>query len=186
MNIHKKSYRENSDLSSTTFYSIESGAGFTIIEILIVLAISSILLTFGTISLLSFRSQQNLDNESKSLVALLTRARNNSLHGDSDSRWGVWITNPLDTPAEYTLFQVDETLIASSTYTNIPGTVFERKIFKGGLNVILPEVNTVTDIVFAKRTGLPNASTSLIIQASNNSGPQKTITVSANGLVDYH
>src|SRR3989344_5489870 len=71
-----------------TTYNIQNG-GFTIIEIIIVIAIFSILAASGATPLLFLKNKNALVNAAEGSVSLLAEARARTLSSKSASRYGV-------------------------------------------------------------------------------------------------
>lgn len=165
---------------------LKTSVGFTFIEVLVVLGITSILLVIGTLSMFSYIGRQNLESETRAIVAMMREAQSKAMGQDSESRWGVFMQNNAGSERDYyIIFQVDEALIASSTYTDIPGTSLERKTMRSNVEFASPEAGTSTQILFAKVSGLPNASTTIVLQKFNDPATQKTIFISGVGKIDY-
>lgn len=160
--------------------------GFTLIEVLLVMGITSILLVMGAINMLGYIGSQNLESETRSVVALLRDAQSKSMSQEEESRWGVYLyNNPGDERDYYAIFQADEALVASSTYSGVPGTTLERKTMRSNIEFISPDTATSTVIIFSKVSGLPSASTTAILQRVDNASSQKTVYISGNGKIDY-
>lgn len=166
------------------FLSREKAAGFTLIEILIALAIGAIVLTVGAVNLASFRAQQNLESEARAITALLISARDKSASQESESRWGVFFENKVSQRDAYALFQVDENLFASSSYSQIPGTATDQRTVRSGIEFRSPQNGSSTSIVFSKVYGLPQSSTTIEIETSSGQD-YKTIFISGNGRITY-
>lgn len=79
--------------------------GFTLVEVLIVTGIVAILATFTALSLVGFRSGQNLEFDAERIVAVLKMAQQNSILQEEESEWGVCLRDPLTQPY-YELYKV--------------------------------------------------------------------------------
>lgn len=160
-------------------------SGFTLIEFLMVMGIISVLLVMGSVSMLSYIANQNLDSETRAIIAFLRDAQTRAAGQDNESRWGVYVLNNATGRDSYTIFQADEALVASTTYVAVPGTALEQKTMRSNVELITPVEASSTVILFSKVSGLPNASTSLILQRAGNASSQRTIFISGNGKIDY-
>ncbi len=156
--------------------------GFTFVELLITITVAIIILTVGAINLIGFFNQQSLTREAQSLTALLITARERASGQDSQTRWGVFIQNNITSRDTYTLFEVDEVLLASSSYMGLPGTAAEIRTVRPNIEFANPLTGSSTPIVFQKITGLPTASTTIAFY--NNAGG-RLIFISSNGRIDY-
>lgn len=160
---------------------LKTGAGFTFIEVLIVMGLVSVLLVMGIMSMLSYIGKQNLESEARAVIALMRDAQSKSMAQEADSRWGVYISNQSDPTRDfYVLFQE-----ASSSPDEVPGVTIERKTVRANIEFGSPVEGATTSILFAKISGLPSASTTVVIQKGNDSSDQKTIYISGNGKLDY-
>lgn len=159
--------------------------GFTLIEVLIVMGITSILLVMGAMSMLSYVGSQNLESETRSIIALLRDAQTRSAGQDNESRWGVYFRNNTGDRDSYYIFQADEVLVSSSTYTDVPGTTLEQRTMRSNVEFVTPETASSTSVIFAKVSGLPNASTSIVLQKTGDSSNQRTVLIGGNGKIDY-
>ncbi|MDO8602034.1 MAG: prepilin-type N-terminal cleavage/methylation domain-containing protein [bacterium] len=169
-----------------TRYKLHASRAFTLIEILLVLGITAILLVIGTISMLGYVGRQNLESEARAITALMRDAQSKSMGQYNDNRWGVYLYNSVGSERDFSvIFQADETLVASSTYLDVPGTSLERKTMRPDIEFVSPAESTTTIVLFSKVSGLPNASTSVILQKDGDSSNQKTIFISGNGKIDY-
>lgn len=160
--------------------------GFTLIELLLVMGITSILMVMGVISMLGYVGNQNLESETRAILALMRDAQSKSMAQQNDSRWGVYLQNNVSpTRDTYTIFQADEALVASTTYIGIPGTTLESRTMRSNVAFASPAEATTTTVLFTKISGQPNASTTVILQKIGDASSQKTIFISGNGKLDY-
>lgn len=140
--------------------------GFTLVEILIVIGISALLLSLGTMSLYGFHSSQTVDNEARRLVSVLKSAQEKSIGQDGGSAWGVSFPGN----NSYTLFRGSDSLVTETHTLKSPLTMT--------LNVI------TSNVIFSKATGKPTPAGSIELfdgVAANN----KTVTISPQGKIDY-
>jgi prepilin-type N-terminal cleavage/methylation domain-containing protein len=160
--------------------------GFTLIEVLLVMGITSILLVMGVMSMLGYLNSQNLETEARAMIALLGDAQSKSMSQDNNSRWGVYFKNETEgTRDSYVIFQADEALVASTTHVGVPGVALEQKTMRSNIELVSPAEATTTTILFSKVSGLPDASTTIVLQTTDNASSQKTIYISGNGKLDY-
>lgn len=159
--------------------------GFTLIEVLLVMGITSILLVIGAISMFGYIGSQNLETETRAIIALMRDAQTRSMSQENESRWGVYLANASSDRDYYAIFQADETLVASSTYTGVPGTTLEQKTMRSSVEFVSPANGSTTVILFSKVSGLPNASTTITLQKTGDTSSERTIFISGNGKVDY-
>ncbi len=159
--------------------------GFTFIELLLSITISTIIAVAGSIELFQYLSRQNLENEGRTISGLLESARELSRHQDNESRWGVYLQNNASERDIYALFMADEALVSSSTYTGAPGLITEQHSAKSNIEFTNPLPGESLTILFSKLTGLPSASSTITLQAGSSSSSQVTITIDNAGKIDY-
>ena len=141
-------------------------SGFTLVELVIILAIT--LLLAATIGVLSSNTlpKNQLINESDTVVETLRRAQALTVAGKQDLPWGVHFTSS------------DMTLFAGSSYATRDVQYDERHVFPSGLTV-----TGLTDVVFVSITG-DTGNTGTIALTVNATGETKSISVSASGLIE--
>src|ERR1043165_4390174 len=83
----------NSKFKLSSVLSFKSSSGFTLVELLLVIAISVILGVVATISYLGLRNKQALDNSVQRVVEDLRTVSSQPLAGQGDKQWGVRFTN---------------------------------------------------------------------------------------------
>lgn len=112
--------------------------GFTLVEILLVIGIFALLISFLVPIGLDFYKSQQLETTSQEMVQTLRRAQLKAMSIDLDSSFGVYLTNN-----NYTLFKGDSYLTRDSQYDEI----FD-------LPAII-NVSGLFEIVFLKLEGKP-------------------------------
>jgi len=137
--------------------------GFTLIEIMLSVAIMSMLVALSVPVYQSFTRRNDLDIAAQSLAGMLVRAQTYARNMNGDNAWSVEIQ--------------------SSTLTLFKGTNF------AGRDTTVDETNTIyqtpsglSEVQFAKFTGIPNTTGSITLTSGNDT---RTITINAKGSVDY-
>jgi len=159
--------------------------GFTIVEIAIVLAITSILLVSTSIFLVNLRSHQTLDGDARQLVAVLKSAQQQSVGQESDAHWGVFVEQPSGDHGTYTLYTVDDTMLAHYDPATMPGVTAQRVTLRNGVVFTDPTNDGSTNIYFSRGTGLPNTSTTISLATTRAPIMTLTIYISSNGRIEY-
>lgn len=143
--------------------------GFTVIEILVVLALGALLTGFVVSSFSKVNEHEVLNTNSDLIVSILNEARSMTLSSVGDTGYGVHF----DTD-QVVLFR--GTSYSSVSATNVPTALNSRVAmrnisFGGGSNV-----------VFNRLTGATAQAGTLQIYLKNASTTYKTISVSATGI----
>ncbi|MEK7657952.1 MAG: prepilin-type N-terminal cleavage/methylation domain-containing protein [Patescibacteria group bacterium] len=150
---------------------------FTLIELLIVVAIMAILAAVGSVNLFNFRAQNNLNLTVNEIISLLRNAQNRSITQENGSNWGVHLENPSNQDDFYALFQ-------GAVYSS--GNTVLRANLRPTVQFNDPSSGASKDIIFNSISGLPFASTTVIISLKSDSSKIKTITVNANGRIQQY
>jgi prepilin-type N-terminal cleavage/methylation domain-containing protein len=158
----------NNDCSNSKFQSpYNFQKGFTLIELILVIAIISILMALSASIGSSFLVRNYTQNTVNDLISKLRIAQLNSLLAKKDKEWGVRIQGN----------QI--ILFAGTSYTTRDVSVDE----------VTPYPNTISigpnnsEYVFTKLTGNSNVAT---ITISNNIGESEVININQEGIVDVN
>lgn len=140
--------------------------GFTLTEMLLSVAILTVLIGLSLPVYQSFMRQNDLDLSAQTVSGMLRRAETYARANNFDSTWGVAVQSGTATLYRGASFAgrnaaYDETF-------DIPDT-----ISSSGLN----------DIQFAKLTAAPNTAGTITLTSTTNS--TRTITINAKGMVDF-
>ena len=141
----------------------KSGAGYTMIEALVVIAILGILVSVGATAYNTFRQRSQVSATSASISQALRQAVLNAQTGRRDSVWGADVST------------TSITLYAGSSYAS--------RIAGSELQTTFPATVTLsgtTTYSFAKRTGRPTSGGSTTITLSSVSA---TVNVNSLGTV---
>jgi prepilin-type N-terminal cleavage/methylation domain-containing protein len=156
---------------------VKSQQSFTIVELLIVIALVAVIASIGIVSLFGYRQRQHLKLQTEELVAVLRNAQNRSLSQESGSRWGVHFENPTgDANDFYDLF-------SGTSYS--ASAVVSRTPLPPALQFDVPSSGASATIIFAPVTGFPNASTTIKISLVNNPNASSAITINSNGVINF-
>lgn len=140
--------------------------GFTLVELLIVLAIIGIVVFLAAGALVSFVPRNHLQLDSERVEQMIHRAQARTISGDEDGVWGVYIT-----ATEATLFLGDTYAGRNADYDEVYG--FSSEISASGLS----------EVVFKIRTGETD-DTGAITFSSSVMDQAQVLTINALGRVD--
>lgn len=141
--------------------------GFTLLEMLLSVAIIGLIVSLSLPVYQSFQSRTDLDVSAEQLVHTLRRAQTYSRGAKGDSQWGVRVQN-----ASMTLFK---------------GTSYETRDSALDEVISIPPTFTVSglsDVVFSKMLALPNSTGSVVI-AHGSTNNTRTVSINAQGMVSY-
>lgn len=148
---------------------LRSSAGFSLLELLLVVAVLAILGSIGSAYYFNVVKNIELSTAASGIISDLQRTQSSSMAGESGMRWGIHFVNGSDdyyqifsTPTD---FANASTTIASIIY--LP----QQVVFSD------PSDSSNKDIIFERITGTAALAT-VVIASSDNS---RTITVPAIG-----
>lgn len=151
-------------------------SGFSLVELLIAIAIMAILAAIGFSSYSGFRNKQLLEVETTKAVSIMREAMERSKSQADGEQWGVHLANPAGNDNDF--YEVWK----GASYTG--STVTDKISLGNSLRFIDPASGSTKNVVFTKATGLPTAALVVIIESSNG-GKRATININATGRVDY-
>jgi len=150
----------------------KSSAGFTLIELVLTIGILSILAGIGVFSYANSYRINLLNNSAEELTFLARLAQQESISQKGSNAWGVRFDNT-DSSSPFAA-------VFSGTYA--PANVKEYYSFPTQLLLSSPQAGNSATVIFAKLTGLPDATASVIF-ALRGSSILKTLTINEAGGV---
>lgn len=139
--------------------------GFTLIEVLIVIAILGGLAGLGLFVSIDFYKSYAFHSERNIVVSIIQKVRSQSLANINESKHGVYFgTN------NYVIFQGENYASRNATYDEIIQA--NSLVSHSGL----------TEIVFDQLTGLPSATASIVLSDGLRSS---TISIGNEGRIDW-
>ncbi len=149
--------------------------GFTLMELLVTMGIAVVLGSVAMSNYFSYQSTVSIDGAANELLGNLRDAQQRAISQDQQSAWGVYINAVSDDNDYYELFY------GNSRST---GTVVSKTVLPVDLEFLVPAQGSVSEINFAKSTGLPNHDYTLIIVSKRNSTLARTISFNmSTGLI---
>lgn len=124
--------------------------GFTLVELLIAIAVLAIIGVIGFVNFAGFRQKNSVKLASQAIIAVLRDAQNRAISQDSGTAWGVQFNN------------------ASSTYTEFSGNSFPsgrviaQSALSPNLTFLIPITGTSSTVVFATLTGIPTSTSGVV------------------------
>lgn len=141
--------------------------GFTILEILVAIAIIGVMVGISLPVLQSFQTRNDLDLTTQSIVYMLRRAQANSRAVNGDSQWGV--------------------AVQSTSAILFKGATFAGRDSSFDETISIPAniaPSGISEVEYSKLAAAPNA-TGTITLTANLTNDSKVITINAKGMVDY-
>ncbi len=138
---------------------------FTLIEVLIVLALTSLIIVFSLPLFNLFKINRKLDIQQNKIIDTLRLAQNKSQTGLDNSSYGVY-------------FETDG-------YVFFKGDSYETRDTQYDIEYELPSgfsLSGLEEVVFYKITGRPSSSGNLVITETS-SGRTRTISINSLGLI---
>ena len=139
-------------------------AGFTLVEILLVIGMLAFLVTIITPITLDFYKSQQLDTHTRQIIQMLRRAQLSAMSVEEDCSFGVYLTND-----NYTLFRGSSYMTRETQYDE----VFD-------LPPII-NISGLSEAVFSKLDGLSSATGQIIL---TNNIKTNTIDINEMGRVN--
>ncbi|TSC55426.1 MAG: Uncharacterized protein G01um101418_910 [Parcubacteria group bacterium Gr01-1014_18] len=140
--------------------------GFTLLEALLSVSVVAILALVAFPISIQFQNRTGLDIASYSFTQSLRSAQTLAQASSGDSSWGV----KADT-GSILLFKGSSYASRDTAYDQI-SSIYESIILSG-----------VTEVIFAKFTGLPQTTGTLILTSPNNE--TRSVTINSKGTVSY-
>lgn len=149
--------------------------GFTLLEIVLTMAILAILFSVGMLSYSGFNRTIDVNTVADTLSGHLRRAQTRAMGADDLLRWGIHFENPTSGDDFYSLY-------SGNSYA----TDVEKYFLPTGVVFTTPATSATVDVSFEKLSGanVAGATQTVVIQTTD--GLQsKTITINSVGRVTY-
>lgn len=151
--------------------------GFTILEIIIVIAIIAVLFGTGFLRLLDYRQRQTLNLTKQSIVAILRNAQDRSIGQESGVRWGVHFENLTGNNNDF------YALFSGATYNS--SNVVSKNNLDQEIQFSDPVDGFSKDVIFESITGKLDSAVSIIVVLTSDPLVFSTITIDTNGKISF-
>ena len=119
--------------------------GFTLVELLIIVAIISILFSVSILAFRNFQRESDLTDSAEEIINILRLAQNKTLASKEASKWGVYF-NLSAVPYQYTLFKGIDYLSRDNSFDEI------YKLPKG-VEIFATDLGGGQEVIFDRITG---------------------------------
>ena len=147
---------------------------FTLYELLLVMGITMVLATIGSVNLVNFKKQQDIKVTTEEIIALLRNAQYRSIVQEGNVEWSVHFENPVNDRGYYDLFQ-------GTSYNS--STISARKLLRSGIQFSDPATGGGKDIVFTKLRGEVASQINIKVEITSDPASSSTIVVNTNGKI---
>lgn len=147
--------------------------GFTLIEVLIVIALSIIILSIVISTFYSIAKTQALEKDYISVASLVDQAKSLSINSKSNSQYGIYFSS-----STVAIFK-------GSSYST--STVSQTHTLNGKVNISgINLVGSSTDqLVFDRLTGYASASGTIAISLKESTSTARLIRIYNTGTIEY-
>lgn len=160
---------------SQSLRSWKKSAGFTILELLIVIGITAALSVVSVGFYANHQKVKILENTAQEITSYLHYAQQKSVSQEQGLQWGVHFDNPTSGSDFYALY-------TGTTYSS----PIETKYLPNGIEFQTPTPGSSTDASYEKLTGLLYGGSYQQITLINASGLTKNILTCQQGLISYN
>ena len=140
--------------------------GFTIIELLLSVAVMTILIGLSLPVYQTFVRSNDLDLNTQVVADTMRRAETNARGVNRDSVWGVYFTSTTTTLFKGATYATRDTSFDETT--TLPNSVSQTGL---------------TEITFSKMNATPSTTGTLTLTSTTNT--TKQVTINAKGMVNY-
>ncbi len=155
--------------------------GFTMIELLVSLAILVVLGAIAIPSLVSLLKTPQLDDTAQEVINILRVAQNKTLASENNSQYGIYF-NTATSPDQYILFKGANYASRDTSYD---------KIYSVGSNVEFSQINTTNasgnanQVVFDRLTGSTANAGNISLDFQDDHSQSKIIYVDNSGVIGF-
>ncbi|MBI5147912.1 MAG: prepilin-type N-terminal cleavage/methylation domain-containing protein [Parcubacteria group bacterium] len=157
-------------------YILNSNRGFSLIELVVVMTIILVVGSFSVANYLNFRNRQRLDLTVREIGAVLRDAQGNAISQQFGDSWGVRFENPASEDDFYAMFVGASYVVASTT---------RRVSLPLPARFSDPAPGSAKNVIFSKATGLPSASTTIILELASDPSVTRSVIIDDSGAVKY-
>jgi len=133
----------------TQYSELKNSNAFSLIELIITLAIIVVIASVGFLSLANYSSRRNIALSTEEVIAVIRDTQNRSITQQDGKKWGIRFTNSTSNSHNYEVF-------SGANYAS--GTVSKFYSFRRRVTFTDPNDDVNQDILFSQITGVPDTS----------------------------
>ena len=157
---------------------IKRTGGFTLIEVLVVMALIILIGVITLVSLLGRKSRRTLDTATTQLVATFREAESRAVAQSQNTAWGVHLDNTTTTSAFYALFSSSSYAQAyEANHYRLPAGVF--------FTTSTVPAGSSKNVVFFQMTGATASTTIGLMMPASVGTSTAIITIDTSGFVSF-
>lgn len=150
---------------------LKTCGAFTLIELLIVVAIMSVISVAGITTFLKYRNGQNLKLSAQDLVTAVRDAENRSKTQENGARWGIRLTNATSSQK----FEIWSGAYATSS-------IVESNTLRNGIQFGNPSLGSYLNLAFSAITGQVASGTTNVVTLNDGGGDGLINDIIVNAL----
>ena len=150
--------------------------GFTLLEVIVVIAILAILSTIDISSYFLFQKTVDLNDTAQQMAETLRLAQSNTVSSNQNSQYGVYFDSTAS-PNKYVFFKGADYASKDPAYT---------KVFALPGEIEFSQINfTGNQTVFQKVNGSASNAGSVVLQMKSDASKTVTVNISSYGIISY-
>jgi len=152
-------------------------AGFTIFELIVVIAIIMLIGAIAVPNFVSFKKSSDLNNNVQEFENVLETAQNKAISSDSGSQYGVYI-NTTSSPNQYTLFK-------GESFDLRDPSADQNYFLQDSMEFYGINLGGGSEIIFERLTGATAQTGNITIRFKLDTVANKTIYITSSGTVSF-
>lgn len=156
-------------------------SGFTLIEILVVIAVLLVISAITIPGMVTFRTKNSAENSAMEIARLIELAKSKAMASEDDEKFGVYFDYLLE-PSKYILFKGDSYATREAADDLTYSLPEELEFY----NINLSEIETgdaSNEVVFGKLPGISSHQGNVSLRRKADISQSETIYISSSGMI---